>query len=235
MNGTEVLCQNIKGTKRMNNNLNEISDGKLYGLNDMVKVGCHDCAGCSSCCHDMGESILLDPYDIFRLTKNLNQTLEQLLAGPVELHVEDGLILPNLKMRGDTDPACSFLNEQGRCSIHAFRPGLCRLFPLGRNYEEGKLNYFLLLHECPVKNKSKMKVSKWLDTERIKEYQNFLITWHNLTKNLRVQLAEQISDNIYAKQVNMVFLQIFYRKPFEGEDFYVEFQARLESWKKLGI
>ena len=187
------------------------------------------------CCHDMGESILLDPYDIFRLTKNLNQTLEQLLAGPVELHVEDGLILPNLKMRGDTDPACSFLNEQGRCSIHAFRPGLCRLFPLGRNYEEGKLNYFLLLHECPVKNKSKMKVSKWLDTERIKEYQNFLITWHNLTKNLRVQLAEQISDNIYAKQVNMVFLQIFYRKPFEGEDFYVEFQARLESWKKLGI
>lgn len=219
----------------MNNNLNEISDGKLYGLNDMVKVGCHDCAGCSLCCRDMGESILLDPYDVFRLTKNLNRTFEQLLAGPVELHVEDGLILPNLKMQGDTDPACSFLNEQGRCSIHAFRPGLCRLFPLGRNYEENKLNYFLLVHECPAKNKSKMKVSKWLDTERIKEYQDFLVIWHDLTKGLRLQVGEHTSDDTYTKQLNMAFLQIFYMKPYESEDFYTEFRIRMESWKRLGI
>ena len=32
-------------------NLDEISDGKLYDANDMVKVGCSDCAGCSACCH----------------------------------------------------------------------------------------------------------------------------------------------------------------------------------------
>lgn len=219
----------------MDNNLNEISDGKLYGLNDMVKVGCHDCAGCSLCCRDMGESILLDPYDVFRLTKNLNRTFEQLLAGPIELHVEDGLILPNLKMQGDADPVCSFLDEQGRCSIHAFRPGLCRLFPLGRNYEENKLNYFLLVHECPAKNKSKMKVSKWLDTERIKEYQDFLVVWHDLTKGLRLQAGEHASDDTYAKQLNMAFLQIFYMKPYESEDFYTEFRSRMENWKRLGI
>ena len=48
----------------MNKNLEEISDGKRYGLNDMVRAACNDCAGCSSCCEDMGESILLDPLDI---------------------------------------------------------------------------------------------------------------------------------------------------------------------------
>ena len=44
----------------------EISDGKLYSRDDMVKVGCDDCRGCSACCHGMGNSIVLDPYDVYR-------------------------------------------------------------------------------------------------------------------------------------------------------------------------
>ena len=92
--------------------LKDISDGKLYSSNDMVKVGCHDCTGCSACCCDMGESILLDPMDVWRLERNLGQSFEQLLAGAIDLHVEDGLILPNLKMAPSaTGPKCSFLNE----------------------------------------------------------------------------------------------------------------------------
>ena len=46
----------------------EISDGKLYSRDDMVKAGCDDCRGCSACCHGMGNSIVLDPYDVYRLT-----------------------------------------------------------------------------------------------------------------------------------------------------------------------
>ena len=82
----------------MNRNLEEISDGKRYGLNDMVRAACNDCAGCSSCCEDMGESIILDPLDIYELTKNMNTTFENLLKEQIELHVADGMILPNLKM-----------------------------------------------------------------------------------------------------------------------------------------
>ena len=43
--------------------LNEISDGKLYTANDLVKADCHDCKGCSACCQGMGSSIVLDPMD----------------------------------------------------------------------------------------------------------------------------------------------------------------------------
>ena len=45
--------------------LNQISDGKLYLANDMVRTGCNECAGCSSCCRGMGDSIILDPYDMY--------------------------------------------------------------------------------------------------------------------------------------------------------------------------
>lgn len=210
--------------------LEEISDGKLYSSNDMVKAGCHDCNGCSACCRDMGDSILLDPLDICRLQNHLGQSFEQLLAGPVELHVEDGLILPNLKMTASADgPKCSFLNEAGRCSIHSFRPGICRLFPLGRNYEGEKLTYFLLKDACPAKNKSKVKVSKWLEIEGIKEYEHFLVKWHTLTKSLR--LSMQTCDEAEAKRKNMLFLQMFYFTPVEQTDFYESFYERIRLFE----
>ena len=99
----------------MNKNLEEISDGKRYGLNDMVRAACNDCAGCSSCCEDMGESIILDPLDIYELTKILNRTSDNLFKEQIELHVADGMILANLKMTDKN--VCPFLKEKS-CSIH---------------------------------------------------------------------------------------------------------------------
>lgn len=224
-------------------NLQEISDGKLYSIGDMVKVGCHDCAGCSECCRDMGQSILLDPYDIYRLTKNLNMNFQELMAAHIELHVEDGLILPNLKMQEPSNgvdnlaptnvPQCSFLNEQGRCSIHSFRPGICRLFPLGRSYEGGKLKYFLLTDACPIPNKTKMKIGKWLGMPQPVSYEKFLVTWHSFVKGMRVVLEQHAEDEAYVRMLTMKFLEIFYIKPYETEDFYSEFQSRLETAKVL--
>lgn len=61
-----VKSKNRKGIDDMERNwdLSERTDGRLYTKNDMVKAGCNDCKGCSACCHGMGESIVLDPYDI---------------------------------------------------------------------------------------------------------------------------------------------------------------------------
>lgn len=202
---------------------------KLYGNNDMVKIDCHDCKGCSSCCRDMGESIWLDPYDVWLLTTSLGKPFEALLQSEVELHVEDGLILPNICMTGEGEPKCSFLNEEGRCSIHAIRPGFCRLFPLGRNYEDGKLNYFILEDACPAPAKSKIKINKWLGISRLKDYEVFLVEWHALTKGLRTFYASNTDNDAVVKAVNMQFLQIFYLTPYVKEDFYVQFSERKEK------
>jgi hypothetical protein len=77
--------------------LNDVSDGKKYGLSDMVKADCDDCKGCSACCHGMGKSIVLDPLDIYRLVVHLNMPFEALLGDNIELNIVDGVILPNLK------------------------------------------------------------------------------------------------------------------------------------------
>ena len=212
---------------------------KLYGNNDMAKIDCHDCKRCSSCCRDMGESIWLDPYDVWQLTTSLGKNFEMLMAKEVELHVEEGLIMPNIRMAGEGEPKCSFLNEEGRCSIHGIRPGFCRLFPLGRNYEDGKLSYFVLEDACLAPAKSKMKINKWLGIPRLKEYETFLVEWHALTKGLRMFFAENTDNEAVTKAVNMQFLQMFYLTPYTSDDFYVQFAVRKEKMdaflQSLGI
>lgn len=215
----------------------DFMDTRLYDSNDMVKVGCNDCNGCFNCCQGMGESIILDPYDIWQLETNCQTTFAKLMTDKIELQVVDGLILPNLKMQGSAE-CCGFLDEDGRCAIHAFRPGLCRLFPLGRDYGN-KLQYFLLEDACPCNNHTKIKVKKWLDIPEYGQYEKFLVTWHDLRKELQKGMADKDaaaadgSSMDRMKTVNMQFLHIFYEKQYAAEDFYGQFEERLKMMEDL--
>lgn len=203
---------------------------RLYESKELVRVGCQDCEGCSACCQGMGDTIHLDPLDVFLLTRHLGQRMEQLLTASVALHVEDGLLLPHIQMQG-REESCPFLNEQGRCRIHPFRPGLCRTFPLGRNYEAEKLAYFVVEGGCLRKNRSKVRVEEWIGVPDFKAYEEFLLCWHGLTKKLRQQLAPASVEE--QRQVNMVFLQCFYLQPYQEEiDFYSQFEQRLLAFQK---
>ena len=219
---------------KRNVDMNQISDGKLYGINDMVKAGCDGCNGCSACCSGMGKSVVLDPLDVYRMTENLGKTFEELLAGNVELNVVDGIILPNLKMSG-SEERCSFLDNNGRCRIHGFRPGICRLFPLGRYYENGSYKYFLQVNECSNKSRAKIKVAKWLDTPNIKDYEKYINDWHYFTLDVQKRLVE-LKDSAAIKDINMYILNTFYVMPFTDEKFYEQFYNRLANAKaKAGL
>ncbi len=200
----------------------------LYQSNDMVKVGCNDCEGCSACCRGMGQSIVLDPYDVYQLQAATGENFAGLMQEQIELHVENGIILPSLKMQQDTD-ACGFLTKEGRCGIHTYRPGLCRLFPLGRNYDEKGLRYFMLEDACPARNRTKLKIRKWLDVPMQTQYEKFLITWHELRKQMIELISDKQSD-AYAQMVNVKLLELFYQKPYNTEtDFYQQFEERMEA------
>ncbi len=215
-----------------NVSLDEISDGKLYGINDLVKADCNDCKGCFACCQGMGSSILLDPLDINNLSTHLNLTFEQLLIDKIELNIVDGIIMPNLKMSGEAE-RCSFLNEERRCSIHAFRPGICRLFPLGRFYEDHGFRYFLQVHECKNKNKTKIKVKKWIETPDLKKNEQFIIDWHYLLKDLQTKI-KNLQDENRIKEINMYVLNQFYIKTYDAnQDFYSQFQERLSETRTI--
>ena len=213
---------------RRNVDLNEISDGKLYTSNDMVKADCYECQGCSACCRGMGKSIILDPIDLFHLKQATGKDFAGLLNQEIELNVVDGMILPNLKMDPKTD-ACPFLDENERCRIHTFRTGICRLFPLGRYYENGGFSYFLQTGECAKENRSKIKVSKWIDTPDLTRNQQFTLQWHDLLHAMEERLTGE--DEGKQREENLLLLRLFYLLPYEGTiDFYTQFTERMEHW-----
>ena len=210
-----------------NIDMNAVSDGRLYTANDLVKADCRGCHGCSACCQGMGDSIILDPLDVFWLCSGLKTSFEALMADRVELNIADRLILPNLKMAGGRE-TCTFLDEQGRCSIHRFRPGMCRLFPLGRFYEEHGFRYFLQVHECPKPDKTKVKIKKWLDIPDLRRYEMFICDWHDCLKEQKRKVE---ADPEQIKPVSMELLTRFYMTPYDMEaDFYDQFYRRLESF-----
>ena len=212
--------------------LEEISDGRLYELNDMVKADCQDCAGCCDCCQGMGDSGVLDPYDVYRLRQGLGKNMEELLDSWLELGVVVGNILPLLRMVGEK-VQCVFLDENGRCSIHSIRPGFCRLFPLGRYYEDGGFRYILQIHECKKTNRSKIKVRKWIDTPNLKEYEKFVADWHYFLLDVQ-EVLYQSEDSQLIKNLNLYVVRRFYMQPYSGEEeFYPQFYRRLKEGRQL--
>ncbi len=212
--------------------MKEVSDGRFYSLRDMVKADSGGCQGCCDCCRGMGSSIILDPYDCFRLTTGLHRSFEELLDKEIELNLAEGIVLPNLKMTGPKEQ-CGFLSGEGRCTIHPYRPGMCRIFPLGRYYENESFRYFLQVHECPKEPKTKVKVQKWIDTPEVKKNEAFIIEWHYFLKALSRRL-EHTEEGSFQKSLSMYLLKTFYLKPYEEtRSFYGQFQERMAEARKL--
>lgn len=222
---------------KRNVDINEISDGRLYSSGDMVKADCHDCEGCSECCRGMGSSIILDPMDIWRIQKGIGKGFQALLEeGKIELNMADGMILPDLKMDTERE-ACPFLDSRGRCSIHACRPGLCRLFPLGRYYEENGFKYFIQIHECRKQDRGKIKIKKWLGIPNLKAYENYIMEWHAFLNQCENALETLSEENV--RILEMYVLRRFFETAYMAADengFYEEFSSRLgEVREKFGF
>ena len=206
--------------------LNEISDGRLYGLSDMVRADCGGCAGCSACCSGMGRSVVLDPLDMHRLAEGTGVGAETLLTENLELNVVDGIVLPNLKMTG-VGERCTFLDQNGRCTVHSFRPGICRIFPLGRLYENGSFQYFLQVRECRKTNRAKIRGKQWIDMPEAEKYDAYISRWHYFLKKLS-RIVREDTEGILSRNLSMYVLKEFYLTPYDRNgDFYAQIEKRI--------
>ena len=192
--------------------LEEISDGRLYELNDMVRADCAGCQGCSKCCRsDMGTSITLDPYDVWLLTRGTGRSFESMVEKEIRLSVLDGLILPHMNM----EHGCGFLDQDGRCTIHPYRPSICRLFPLGRQYDGPKTSYFIVEGGCVNGRLSKVRIDRWIGIPDLADHERFKGKWRSLLRTLKARLAAEPSEEVQ-RSINLYFLRTFYMTPYES-------------------
>ncbi len=219
---------------------------RYYTSQEMAKIGGAGCEGCGACCRDMGDSVRLDPLDVHELSLHLSCSVADLVDQMIGLHAEDGVILPHLLMTvpdgaGEPslasadapprmpagEPRCVFLQDDGRCSVHLFRPGLCRLFPLGRDYDGTYFRYFVVKGGCPLPGRTKVRIDKWLGVSDIKAYEKFISDWHYFIKELKEKIS-RIPDPDEIRSLNLQLLETFYVTPYDPmRSFYNQFGMRL--------
>ena len=163
----------------------------------------------------------------------LGVEFDELLGEKIELRKSNKILLPYLKMQ-PKNKYCSFLDREGRCTIHSKRPNICRLFPLGRVYKGDDFKYFLQIGNCPKEDLQNVKVSNWLGIENYDKIKKFILEWHKFIKALTFRL-KFMRDEKEIDEVNQILLDSFYRAKIEG-DFYDEFLKSFPEVKnRLGI
>jgi uncharacterized protein len=129
---------------------------KIQQMPDTTNIALTDslpltCTRSGTCCH--GKMVWLNPWELARLAKAKGLTPRVFR----DRHCEFG----GIRLRFDNPPgwkglaACSQYVPECGCSVHAGRPLVCRLYPLGRKRRGKELNYiyqgsgFPCLDGCP--------------------------------------------------------------------------------------
>ena len=205
---------------------------RLYGAQDMARIASSACAGCGACCRGMGDTIVLDPCDVTQICAAAGSTFQDLMGAGIDLHVEEGVILPHIMMREETE-SCYYLGEDGKCSIHPYRPGICRLFPLGRQFGQEKTSYFIVPGGCVKGGLSKVRIDRWIGIPDLPRHEAYKADWHSLLRTLKARIAAEESGEVQ-RNINLFFLRTFFMEPyraaFPAEEFYREIAERIRKF-----
>ena len=111
--------------------------------------------------------------------------------------------------------------------VHSFRPGICRIFPLVRLYENGSFQYFLQVRECRKTNRAKIRVKKWIDMPEAEKYDAYISRWHYFLKELS-RIVREDTEGILSRNLSMYVLKEFYLTPYDRNgDFYAQIEKRI--------
>jgi len=106
------------------------ADARVLADSDLLQLRC-GAAGCSATCCKAATPIVLNPYEVARIRKASGIPYEDLLD---VFDTDRAKSFPLVML--PRDPVCYFWAETG-CRIYEARPLACRLFPLGRVFDNG--------------------------------------------------------------------------------------------------
>ena len=176
-------------------------------LDDKFYFRCKQCGGC---CRDRND-ILLSPFDIYRIAKQLNKQPADVIYdyGYIYIGQTSKIPLVSLKMRDDTNE-CPFL-ENGHCIIHTGKPAACALYPLGRfaarkDENDVKISYILQPVDCGERDEEHT-VREWMSGFNLEESEQFFFIWQDKAIKLS-ECMKKIIDDLPPRIQEMLINQI---------------------------
>lgn len=196
----------------MSNRINpEELMGNLLTLDDTFAFRC---VGCGRCCIHR-EDILLTARDLFRASKHLNIQTAVFVKRYCECYIGDTSRLPIVRLKPvGADHHCPMLNGK-KCLIHAAKPVVCALFPLGRaemgettSSDELNTVYFKQDVSCPTNRNT--TVRKWLERFGIEENDVFQKRWSQMLVETSAALQGMLKHENAAPKFEEVYNILFF-------------------------
>ena len=169
-------------------------------VNNALKPG--EPLQCGSCCRNR-EDILLNPYDLHRISKELKLSPAEVLERYCVTYIGESSRFPCVLLRPKGDRKICPLLKKGRCSVHRSKPTVCALYPLGRGVmmekdgeagisEPSKIIYFRQHVGCGAKDEEHT-VQEWLEEFDLSESEIWFLEWsREITKmSLLIQKVER--------------------------------------------
>ena len=208
------------------------------GVDEPFRFGCRQCGKC--CIHR--EDILLNAFDVYRLSKELQMQPIEMIREYCEVYIGDASRIPVVKLLPQgTVNRCRFLKDR-KCSVHKAKPTVCAIYPIGRcimlkgkNREapdllNAEIQYILDPPECGDKSETHT-VREWLSEFGIPLDDPFFKKWHYVIAELRnviCRIEGKTSDDTVKKLWNASFALLYLEYDIT-QDFRPQFDRNTET------
>lgn len=223
-------------------NIMDSLDARRIGLDESFKFHCTQCGKC--CIHR--EDILLNPKDIYNMSKELGISTEKMFEQYCEAYVGDDSRVPivRIKPKGSVK-RCPLLKER-KCLVHQSKPSVCAMFPIGRFLQVGDadgnvrditvddVQYIFTKPDCGDGTES-YTVREWLEFFGIPIQAEFFIKWQKViieTSIIFRKMEKKFRPHVMELVWTAAFV-VLYLHYDTGEDFLPQFEENAQSFQEL--
>lgn len=216
--------------------------GREIGIDETFRFHCTQCGKC--CIHR--EDILLNPRDIYNMSRELGISTQELFERYCETYVGDDSRVPivRIKPKGHVK-RCPLLKDR-KCLVHQSKPSVCAMFPIGRFLQvadaEGNMKdisaedvqYIFTRPDCGDATESHT-VREWLETFEIPLQDEFYIKWQKViieTSMVFRKLEKTVRPHIMG-MAWQACLGVLYLNYDTGQDFMPQFDVTAKSFQEL--
>lgn len=213
----------------------EVLNMPTLGLDDTFEFRCKACGKC--CKHR--EDILLTPYDLFRIADYFGRTPQEILERYCEVYEGGQSHFPVVRVVPvPPNNSCPFLRER-KCSVHAKKPVVCRVYPLARmsGGEDGDIKYLFSGAGC-THEPQRITVREWIAdvaseecTQAGKLWSEALTAIYPLIQPDKLKVPAQVRQKLITITTFTLWLKYDMKKPFvpQLEKNYKEMQTILHT------
>jgi len=189
----------------------------------IFEFNCYQGVSCfTQCCKDI--TIVLTPYDVFRLKKGLGISSDEFLEKYALIIPKEERLIPLviLEMK-EKDKKCPFVSQDG-CIVYDDRPWACRMYPLDMS-DDGTFHLIADPMQCQGLNeKNKWRIGEWLVDQGIVPYDKM----NSLFSSIIMPLQAHKLDIDNPKITKMIFMALYNLDKFKKFVFKSSFLDRFD-------